>query len=121
MSLATEKGGLKCPACGTHLNNVVDTRAVKDKILRRRRCFNGHLFSTEEKIPRVFATRRRELTKEKAKAKKELHAKALALVEAQRNLPQRSRLSMRQVASKVGISVETLYRVIKRAKAQKET
>lgn len=85
--------------------------------MRRRKCFNGHLFSTEEKIPKVYATRRRELTKDKAKAKQALHAKALALVMAQQPLPQRSRLSMRQVASKVGVSVETLYRIRKRAQA----
>lgn len=37
---------MKCPTCSTPHSNVLDTRGDR----RRRRCFNGHTFFTEETV-----------------------------------------------------------------------
>lgn len=40
---------MKCPVCGSPLNQVVETRVRDTYVYRRRRCFNEHLFTTHEK------------------------------------------------------------------------
>lgn len=41
---------MKCPVCSSTLNQVVETRVRGAYVYRRRRCFNGHLFTTHERI-----------------------------------------------------------------------
>jgi transcriptional regulator NrdR family protein len=39
---------MKCPLCGAP-TDVKDSRVKKpNKVVRKRECFNGHLFKTEE-------------------------------------------------------------------------
>jgi len=39
---------MKCPHCGA-ATDVKDTRIVKNQVVRKRECFNGHKFKTLEK------------------------------------------------------------------------
>lgn len=47
LPLAASKG-LECPVCLTILSEVIETRQQYGYIGRRRRCINGHRFSTWE-------------------------------------------------------------------------
>lgn len=44
-----KRDGIWCPTCGSE-TMVTDTRAAKDALRRRRKCSEGHRFSTLEKI-----------------------------------------------------------------------
>ena len=37
-----------CPACGGRETSVVDSRPVRDSVMRRRKCDCGHAFTTYE-------------------------------------------------------------------------
>lgn len=57
--------GLDCPECGSP-TDVMDSRPRSGEIRRRRRCKNGHRFSTKEIVitaaaPRQAATPRRKV------------------------------------------------------------
>jgi hypothetical protein len=41
---------MKCPVCSSLLNQVMETRVRGEYVYRRRRCFNEHLFTTQERI-----------------------------------------------------------------------
>ena len=48
---------MKCPVCGSPLNQVVETRVRDTYVYRRRRCFNQHPFTTHERIQPKKPTR----------------------------------------------------------------
>lgn len=51
MANRTKQVSIKCPDCGSLISYVVDSRAENgERIYRRRRCLNGHRFSTEERV-----------------------------------------------------------------------
>jgi transcriptional regulator NrdR family protein len=42
--------GIPCPECGSFLSEVIQTRRWSGCIVRRRRCFDGHVFHTQEHV-----------------------------------------------------------------------
>lgn len=95
------KGGLKCPTCGTATSGVIETRLRESHIYRRRRCYNGHTFTTKESV--VGAKHRREAVRDEA----------LKLLETSRHFPvgHPNYLTIDQIAKMVGMSRETVYRI----------
>jgi hypothetical protein len=48
MARQARKTGCPCEVCGTPLTDVIETRPGPGYVRRRRKCFNGHLFTTFE-------------------------------------------------------------------------
>lgn len=40
--------GIPCPLCESTLSDVIDTRTLDGLVVRKRKCFNGHVYRTEE-------------------------------------------------------------------------
>ena len=48
--IADKCWGISCPYCGTNTHEVSQTLAGVNCLVRRRKCFNGHTFVTQEGI-----------------------------------------------------------------------
>lgn len=46
----TSTMGITCPVCGATKHNIISTVKVPGAVKRTRRCTNGHLFPTMEKV-----------------------------------------------------------------------
>jgi hypothetical protein len=42
--------GISCPECHIAFTRVIDSRAKGHQIRRRRECYNGHRFTTYERV-----------------------------------------------------------------------
>ena len=42
--------GIECPICKSQKSSVTDKRNYTDRIWRRRKCDNGHVYSTSEVV-----------------------------------------------------------------------
>jgi len=59
---------VNCPKCGTPHSNVTATRRAPHGVIsRRRRCYNGHAFTTWEVLPTSVARRELERNHQAAK------------------------------------------------------
>lgn len=74
---------MTCPTCGEHRSSVLETRQDRSSgvIRRRRRCFNGHVYFTNEVIEMIAKiTRRQERFARAAERRRERWVRDLRIV-----------------------------------------
>jgi hypothetical protein len=67
--------GLKCPTCNLKQHSVLESRATYSGTVRRKReCFNGHVFITEESVVAALPT------KQTVKERRQIETQVLKLI-----------------------------------------
>lgn len=100
--------GISCPTCGSTLNHVLETRARKGEITRKRRCFNEHTFTTEEKLSNTSPKPAEDERLDAAQVS-HLIAQHKAQPKGARTLP--GYVSFADLSRRTGIPTSTLFRL----------